>query len=300
MSEFAQAETDPPQAMDVAVVTGLAGAGRTTAIRALEDLGWEAVDNLPLALAPRLVETAPHGARLAIGVDSRTRDFSAEAAIALARDLRQRPGVASTLVFLDADDETLISRFTETRRRHPMSPEEDAGLGVAREREMLAELRARADIVLDTSSLSPHDLKAEIAARIDHGAGRGMAITIQSFSFKRGAPREADMVFDCRFLRNPHWEPELRPLDGRDAAVADYVAADPLCAPFYDRVLDLARLLLPAYKREGKAYLGIGLGCSGGRHRSVALAERLAADLRGDERRVSLRHRELERRKEPR
>lgn len=290
---------DPaPPVVDVVILTGLAGAGRGTAIRALEDLGWEAVDNLPLAMIPRLADPAQGGARLAIGCDSRTRGFSAEALIAMIAELRATPDIAPSLVFVDASDETLISRFAATRRRHPLSPEENAAIGVSRERALLAELRARADMVLDTSGMSPHDLKAAMAARVDRGAGRGMAISIQSFSFRRGAPREADLVFDCRFLRNPHWEPSLRPLDGRDPRVAEHIAEDPLHAPFFDRVLDLARLLLPAYKREGKAYLCVGFGCSGGRHRSVAIAERLAAALTADGERTTLRHRELEGRKE--
>jgi UPF0042 nucleotide-binding protein len=298
-TEDAPPADPPPPAPDVAIVTGLAGAGRTTAIRALEDLGWEALDNLPLALIPRLCEPGADfasGRPLAIGVDTRTRGFSAEALIDLVTDLRARPGGATTLIFLDAADEALIARYAETRRRHPMAPEEDVGIGIERERDVLQALRERADLVIDTTALSPHDLKAQMRARFTGAAAHGLTVSIQSFAFKRGAPREADMVMDCRFLRNPHWDPVLRPQDGRDAGVDAFVAADPLFQPFFERLAEMVLLLLPAYRQEGKAYLGIGLGCTGGRHRSVALAERLAARLRQEGWRVNVRHRELERR----
>ena len=287
-----------PTGPDIVIVTGLAGAGRTTAIRALEDLGWEALDNLPLALIPRLAEPSPDGpARpLAIGVDSRTRGFSAEALADLVGALRTRPEGATTLVFLDAADDALLARYAETRRRHPLAPDEDAAVGIDRERDVLQPVRERADLVLDTTGLTPHDLKAELRTRFASGASPGLTISIQSFAFKRGAPREADMVMDCRFLRNPHWDPALRPLDGRDPAVDAFVAEDPLFEPFFTRLAEMVLMLLPAYRREGKAYFGIGLGCTGGRHRSVALAERLAARLQQEGWRVNVRHRELDRR----
>ncbi|MGF1660808.1 MAG: RNase adapter RapZ [Rubrimonas sp.] len=281
--------------LEIVLVTGLSGAGRSTALGALEDRGWETVDNLPLALIPRLAE-APSGRPLALGVAAHGRGFSTEGLIETVEALRRAPGVAPSLVFLDAADEALIARYAETRRRHPIAPAEDAATGVARERDLLGALRDRADLVIDTTALTPHQLKAEVQARLSRGDGLGLVVSVQSFSYKRGAPREADMVMDVRFLRNPHWEPELRPRDGRDAEVAAYVARDPLCAPFFDRLAELVLMLLPAYKREGKAYFGIGLGCTGGRHRSVALAERLAKKLVSEGWRVTLRHRELERR----
>ena len=293
-SDFVTLADPDPGALDVAIVTGLSGAGRTTAIRALEDAGWEAVDNLPLSLVPRLVEAGQGHGGLAIGVDSRTRGFSAEGLAALVERMRAMPGIAVRLVFLDCSDEALISRFAETRRRHPMAAEESAAVGVARERAAFAPIRERADLLIDTTSMSPHQLKARIQDSLSGAQGRGLAVSVQSFAFKRGAPREAEMVFDVRFLRNPHWEPDLRPLDGRDPAVDAYVAADPLFAPFFDRLVDMVLLLLPAYKREGKAYLGIGLGCTGGRHRSVAIAERLARRLDAEGWRTTVRHRELE------
>jgi UPF0042 nucleotide-binding protein len=283
-----------PAVLDVAIVTGLSGAGRTTAIRALEDAGWEAVDNLPLSMAPRLIEPGQAAPGLAIGVDSRTRGFSAEGVGDLVAHLRAMPFVAPIVVFLDCADDALIARFAETRRRHPMAPEESAAVGVARERAALAALRERADVVIDTTGMSPHDLKARTQELLVDARGRGLAVSVQSFAFKRGAPREAEMVFDVRFLRNPHWREDLRPLDGRDPAVDAYVRADPMFAPFFERLTDMVLLLLPAYKREGKAYLGIGLGCTGGRHRSVAVAERLAARLGEAGWRATVRHRELE------
>lgn len=279
----------------VILVTGLAGAGRGTTIRALEDAGWEAVDNLPLSLAPRVAEPgAGAGRPLAIGCDTRTRGFSAEALIETVQRLRETPGLAPTLLFLDAADETLISRFAETRRRHPVAPSEDARIGVERERDMLRAARDRADLVIDTTHLNPHDLKARVQETLGAEAAHGLAVSIQSFAFKRGAPREAEMVMDVRFLRNPHWVEALRRLDGRDPEVDAYVAGDPLFDPFFTKLEDIVLMLLPAYAREGKAYFGIGLGCTGGRHRSVATAERLARRLREAGWRATLRHRELE------
>jgi len=289
-------DTPPPaDVLEIAVITGMSGAGRSTVIHALEDLGWETVDNLPLALIPRLAEPGATGGRpLALGLDTRTRGFSAEAVIETVAQLRATPGVAPSLVFIDASDAALIARYAETRRRHPVAPDEDVSLGVARERDMLSALRARADVLIDTSDMSPHALKAAIRARLAHDRAPGLSVSVQSFSYKRGAPREADMVFDCRFLRNPHWDAALRALDGRDTAVAAYVAQDPLFTPFFEKLSELAVMLLPAYKAEGKAYFCIALGCTGGRHRSVALAERLARRLNGEGWRVNLRHRELE------
>lgn len=284
-----------PTPFDVAIITGLSGAGRVTAINALEDLGWETVDNLPLSLIPRLAESG--GERpLALGVDTRTRGFSAGALTDIVEKLRATPGIAPTLVFLDAADETLIARYAETRRRHPMAPDETVATGVERERDLLAALRDRADLLIDTTQLSPHDLKARMRDAMTRAASPGLTISIQSFAFKRGAPREAEMVIDVRFLRNPHWDPAMRPRDGRDPEVDAHVAADPMFAPFFEKLCELVTMLLPAYRREGKAYFGIGLGCTGGRHRSVALGERLARRLAAEGWRVNLRHRELERR----
>lgn len=281
------------------LVTGMSGAGNSTAIRALEDMGFEAIDNLPLPFVERLFPDPPPAAAapdprpVALGIDVRTRGFSAAALLERLEALRTRPDVSARLVFLDCADAALVDRFKTTRRRHPLAPAESAGAGIARERELLWPVRERADLVIDTTDLTPHELKARLAGLARPEAGPRLAISVQSFSFKRGAPREADTVFDCRFLRNPHWAPELRPLDGRDPAVAAHVEGDPLYAPFMERILGLTLMLLPAYRREGKAYYCIALGCSGGRHRSVAAAEALAEGLRAEGWPAGVRHREL-------
>ena len=291
----AEAETPSPPA--VVFVTGMSGAGNSTTIRALEDMGFEAIDNLPLGFIDRLFpETGapPADARpLALGIDVRTRGFSATALLDRVEALRGHAAADPRLVFLDCADTALLDRFKTTRRRHPLAPEGEVETGLARERELLWPVRERADLVIDTTDLTPHDLKSRLAALASRRASRSLTISVQSFSFKRGAPREADSVFDCRFLANPHWEPALRPLDGRDAAVAAHVAGDPLYSDFMNRVAGLTLTLLPAYRREGKAYYCIALGCSGGRHRSVAAAEELAKRLGEAGWPATIRHREL-------
>ncbi len=200
------------------------------------------------------------------------------------------------VLYLDAAEEELVRRYSETRRRHPLAPAGPPLAGIAAERDLLVPIRARADVLIDTSGLSPHDLKAEVERWFGTGEGRQLGVTLHSFSYKRGLPRGMDIVMDCRFLRNPHWEESLRKLDGRDPAVADYVAADPRFPAFFEQVKSLIDLLLPAHKDEGKAHLSIGFGCTGGQHRSVTLTERMASALAQDGWYVSKRHRELERR----
>lgn len=277
------------------IVTGMSGAGRTTAINTLEDLGFEALDNLPLALVERLVATPGDEVHpIAVGVAARTRGFSARALAALVDRLRHSQGLRALLVFLDCEDETLLSRFNQTRRRHPLAPEEDVRTGIARERDILADVRARADVVIDTSTLSPHGLKREISDRFAPQLSADLAVAVQSFSYKRGVPLEANMALDCRFLRNPYWDAALRGLDGRDPAIQGFVREDPLFRDFFGKLCELLLMLLPAYRAEGKAYFCVALGCSGGRHRSVALGELLAARLREADWPAILRHRELE------
>lgn len=279
----------------VVLVTGPSGAGRSTAINALEDLGFEAIDNLPLSMLPRLLDGPPLSRPLALGLDVRNRDFSTNALIETIDRLGLTPGLAPELLYLDCRREVLERRYSETRRRHPMAPAESPDIGIARECDLLVPIRARADILIDTSDLTPHELRAEIERMFAGNGGRHMAITINSFSYKRGLPRGMDMVFDCRFLRNPYWEETLRGLNGRDPAVAGYVWADPRAEAFFDKVLDLSRMLLPAYLDEGKSHFAIGFGCTGGQHRSVALTEKLALTLAKEGWQVSIRHRELER-----
>jgi len=276
------------------LVTGMSGAGLSTTLESLEDLGYEAVDNLPLFLFDPLLEKAEsRGRPLAIEIDSRTRDFSAEALLARFEALRAQPDVAVQLVCVEADDETLLRRFTETRRRHPLALDRPVLDGIHNERMILEPLKLAADVVIDTSDLSVHDLRRIVAGRfsLDHTPDLGVFVT--SFSYRRGLPRDADMVFDVRFLRNPHWDLQLRSFTGLDPKVAAYIEADPECQPFIERLTGFLEPLLARFRHEGKTYLTVAIGCTGGQHRSVYVAERLAGWLRSLGANVSLRHREI-------
>lgn len=277
------------------LVTGPSGAGRSTAIRALEDLGFEAIDNLPISLIPRLLDGPPWEHPLALGVDVRNRDFSTAGLLGLIDSWERSGSVEASLLYVDATDDVLVRRYSETRRRHPLSPDGSALDGIAEEKRLLSTLRARAEILIDTSQFSPHALKAEVEQWFAPKGHLKMALMVQSFSYKRGLPRGVDMVFDCRFLRNPHWCAELRSQDGRDEAVRAYIAEDDLFDTFFEQVERMAETLLPAFMSEGKSYLCIAFGCTGGRHRSVALTEMLADALAQKGWQVSKRHRELER-----
>ncbi|WP_102109590.1 RNase adapter RapZ [Oceaniglobus roseus] len=285
-----------PTGPRLVLVTGPSGAGRSSAINVLEDLGFEAIDNLPLTLLPRLLEGGPLTRPLALGLDVRNRDFSTAALIDCIEVLERLPDVRAEVLYLDASPDVLQRRFSETRRRHPMAPAETPTEGIEREMDLLTGIRARADILIDTSELTPHDLRAELDRWFGAESGSRLAVSVQSFSYKRGLPRGLDMVFDVRFLRNPHWNPALRPLTGLDAPVADHVIADPRFADFFARVRDLSLGLLPAYADEGKTHFAIGFGCTGGQHRSVAVTELLAKALAAEGWQVSTRHREMERR----
>lgn len=279
----------------ILLVTGPSGAGRLTAIHALEDLGYEIIDNLPLRLVPHLMNEAQAARPLALGIDVRNRDFSLGALIEALDTLGADPSRNVSLVYLDARADVLMRRYSETRRRHPLSPEETAEAGILRELEILQPVRSRADVLIDTSELTPHDLRAEISRWFDPDTHGGLSVSVESFSFKRGTPRGLDMVFDGRFLNNPYWEPSLRKMNGRDPEVQAYVGADPNYDHFFTKVHDLVEFLLPQYSKEGKSYLSIGFGCTGGQHRSVALAENLFKALATAGWQVSIRHRELER-----
>ncbi|MBV0913190.1 RNase adapter RapZ [Anianabacter salinae] len=280
----------------IVLVTGPSGAGRSTAVNVLEDLGYEAIDNLPFSLLPRLLAGPPLGKPMALGLDTRNRDFSVDGMLDLIRSLSSDPAYNAEVLYIDCRADVLARRYSETRRRHPMAQDDSPIVGIEREVEMLAPVRAQAHVLIDTSDLSPHDLRDEVTRWFDTAPDARLAVSVQSFSFKRGIPRGMDMVFDCRFLRNPHWDAALRPLDGRAAEVHDYIAGDDRFEPFFDKVADLVVSLLPAYRDEGKSHLSIGLGCTGGQHRSVAVAERLAKALALAGWGVSIRHRELERR----
>ena len=279
----------------VVIVTGPAGAGRTTAIHALEDFGYEAIDNLPIALLDRLLSGPPLTQPLAIGIDPRTRGFSQSSLLEAISDSAKTHNTQVELLFVDCRVDVLLTRFSETRRKHPSARNETPKIGVDRELEQLAGLRQAADILIDTSELTPHELRNRLAEEFESDAGHGLAISVHSFAFKREAPRSMNTVWDLRFLKNPHWVPELRAMDGRDPGVGEYIKTDPLYLPFTEKLQEITSLLLPAYKAEGKSYFSIGFGCTGGKHRSVFVAETFANDLAKAGWQVSIRHRELER-----
>jgi len=276
------------------LVTGPSGSGRSTALKVLEDVGFEAIDNMPSSWVPRLVADKLERP-LALGLDSRNRDFSVDALLVLVDALASLPSVEFDLLYLECSEDALIRRFAETRRRHPLRPDLPPADGVALETRLLTAVRARADILIDTSNLGPHDLRAEITRLFAPQEEGVMAVRVESFSYKRGIPRGVDMVFDCRFLNNPHWHPALRSLDGRDARVAEFIAQDARCAPFFGRLHALIESLLPEFAAQGKPQVTVALGCTGGQHRSVAMAEKLANALARGPWRVSKRHREVER-----
>jgi RNase adapter protein RapZ len=279
----------------IVLVTGPSGAGRSTAIHALEDLGYEAIDNLPLTLLPRLLSGPPMVRNLALGIDIRNRDFSVAGLVEAVDIIARETDFDCSLVYLDCEQDTLLRRYSETRRRHPLAPSGSAQEGITREISLLGALRNRADVMIDTTELSPHDLRAEITGWFGGEEAANLAVSVQSFSYKRGIPRGVDMVLDCRFLRNPHWQADLRKLDGRSSDVAAYVAEDPRFADFFAKTCELLEILLPAYRDEGKSYFTLALGCTGGQHRSVFVAEALANTLAQNGWQVSIRHRELDR-----
>ncbi|KAA1053554.1 RNase adapter RapZ [Azospirillum argentinense] len=284
------------QGGQLVLVTGMSGAGMSIALKALEDLGYEAVDNLRLSLVPALLEQAdPRKRPLALVIDSRTRDFSAHAMLEEVEALKAHAELEVRLVFLDCGDETLQRRFTETRRRHPLAIDRPVPDGIQLERAMLLPLKQRADVTIDTTQLSIHDLRRILAGNFQIGTQAALQVFVTSFSFRMGLPREADLVFDVRFLTNPHYDPELRPLTGLDPRVAARVEGDPDFAEFFRHLTELLQPLLPRYNQEGKSYLTIAVGCTGGKHRSVFVAERLAAWLGGLGLKVGISHRELER-----
>jgi len=261
------------------VVTGMSGAGRTTALKALEDLGFEAVDNLPATLLPDLIRPGDQMTRrLALGIDCRTRAFDPRRLGALLSD-RSTDGPGLHLLFLDCDDEVLRRRFSETRRRHPLAPDRTVADGIARERQLMAPLREWADLVIDTSQLAVGDLRRLITGHFGQSEQPDLSLAVVSFGYRNGLPREADLVIDVRFLPNPHYVETLRAKNGLDPEVRAYVQSDSGFATLMDGLEALLTPLLPAYRREGKSYLTIAFGCTGGRHRSVVVAEAAAARL---------------------
>jgi RNase adapter protein RapZ len=264
----------------ILLVTGLSGAGKTTALHTLEDLGWEAVDNFPIRLAgPLLAMPSPEGKGeqdipLALGFDTRTRGFEPNRLIEQIKALQKRDNLEISMLFLDCAGTEIERRYSETRRRHPLAQDRPAMDGIAQERTLMEPLRRWADMVIDTTSLSTNDLQAKIRDSFRTITAK-MTVSILSFGFSRGVPHNADMIFDMRFLRNPHWDDELRPKTGLDQDVADYVEEDPAYYISVEKIADLLKTLLPRYDAQGKAYVTIAFGCTGGRHRSVHVAEHI-------------------------
>ncbi len=289
----------PPERTDIVILSGMSGAGRSTAAHAMEDLGWYVVDNLPPQMLPALAELVSSRVddqqvvpRLAAVVDARSRNFFAtfRQALAQVRAGGHRPRV----VFIDANDESLVRRFESVRRPHPLQGEGRLLDGILKERELLADLRSDADLVVDTSGLNVHQLSAKVRdAMGTQGDSARLRIAVVSFGFKYGVPLDADLVFDMRFLPNPFWVPELRPHTGRDAEVSDYVMSRPGAAEFVERAVDLLDTMIAGYVEQGRRYITLAIGCTGGKHRSVAVSEELARRLATPEIRTLLFHRDL-------
>jgi RNase adapter protein RapZ len=280
-----------PGVPDIVIITGMSGAGRSTAAKSLEDLGWFVVENLPPALLPTMLDLADRAslAGIAAIVDVRSRAFSTDLKSAIS-SLGAR-GVAPHVLFLEASDAALVQRFENVRRPHPMQGAGTILDGIVAERELLREIRGDSDIVLDTSALNVHELRSRMHGYFGGDSLTGLRLNIVSFGYKYGLPVDADLVADCRFLPNPHWVPELRPLSGLDASVRDYVLGQPAASAFIAAYLAVLDVSLPGFEREGKRYVTLAVGCTGGKHRSVAIAERLAARLAGRD--VSVSHRDL-------
>ena len=284
----------------VLLVTGMSGAGKTSALKSLEDIGYEAVDNVPLSLLSNLTAPAQRNLPgkgltrpLAIGADIRTRDFDVESFRRHLESLVADSGAEVKMLFMDCDDDELQRRYTETRHRHPLALDRPVRDGIQHERRLVSGLRDCADVVLDTTGLGPGELKHILQGHFGLESKPKLSICVTSFSFRHGLPREADLVFDVRFLANPHYDPDLRGLTGKDKAVAEYIGADKGLAAFFGALTALLEPLLPRYAAEGKSYLTIAVGCTGGRHRSVFVAEKLAAWLEERVWPLNLNHRDL-------
>jgi UPF0042 nucleotide-binding protein len=288
------ASSDPKR---ILLVTGLSGAGKTTVLKTLEDVGWEVVDNFPLSLLNHLLATPlPAGAErtrpIALGLDSRTRGFDAERIVKQIKRLGKEYEASIETLFLECQTPELLRRYSETRRRHPLAPDRPAIDGISEEREMMAPMKRWADHVVDTTDSDSNLLRQQIRDRFGGGED-APNLTLMSFGFARGLPRNADLVFDMRFLRNPHWEKELRDLTGLDPAVSDHIAGDAVYEEALGQIETLLLTLLPRYRAEGKSYVSIAFGCTGGRHRSVHVAERVAGRLRAAGFSPTVDHRDL-------
>jgi len=277
----------------VLLVTGVSGAGKSSALKTLEDLGYEAIDNVPLSLLSRLIPPSNQPQSLVIGIDIRSRHYSTDQFLKVLKLLQDNDNIEVSLIFLECDDEILVRRFEETRRRHPLAIERPIMDGITQERELMMPVRDRSTLVVDTTDLSVGDMKGLLEGHFAVEKTPGPGIFVTSFGFKRGLPRNADLVFDVRFLRNPHYNINLRPLTGLDDEVGSYISEDQSFDPFIDKITELLELLLDRYAAEGKSYLTIAIGCTGGKHRSVFTAKKLTEWFHSKDIPALLSHRDI-------
>ncbi len=286
--------------LELVVITGMSGAGKTVAMRSFEDMGYFCVDNMPPSLLPKfweLVKESGKITKIALVIDLRSRAFFDEIMSAIA-GLDNTSFITTKILFLEASDDALVSRYKETRRTHPLAGEGRIYDGIVAERRLLQDIKTRSQKVIDTTNLSPRKLREEIMQAFSTGSEGVFTIQVMSFGFKYGIPIDADVVMDVRFLPNPHYIPELRPLTGLDESVYDYVMSQPEAKTFYHKLMDLLDFSIPGYKKEGKSSVTIAIGCTGGQHRSVAFAERIGRELLSDSYNVTISHRDKDRRKE--
>ena len=279
----------------IVIVSGLSGAGKSSVLKILEDSGFEVIDNLPLPLLSQVIADTKDDSRVAVGIDARTRDFDCDKLCRLCAGIKTDADIAEKIVFMECDDDRLLRRFTETRRSHPLAKNKKLSDGIALERSLLAPLREKADLIIDTTELKISQLRAMIESEINAAAAKELVVSVMSFSYREGLPREADLVFDVRFLRNPYYDVNLRPLTGKDALIGAYIEKDPDFSSFFNRLTGFIRPLLPRFLQEGKSRLTIAVGCTGGKHRSVYIAEQLYKWLLSQKTCiVTLTHRELD------
>ena len=286
--------------LELVIITGMSGAGKTVAVQSFEDLGYFCIDNMPPTLLPtfwELVKESGKISRIALVIDLRSRDFFKEVDSLIAT-LDNTQLVTTRIIFLDSSDSVLVSRYKETRRNHPLAPDGRVSEGIAKERELLMDLRTRAQIIIDTSDISPRQLRECLIKDFATKDYQTFHVEVMSFGFKYGVPIDADIIWDVRFLPNPHYIPELRPQTGMDAPVYDYVMKQPETQAFYSKLIDVIEFCLPGYKKEGKSSVTIAIGCTGGKHRSVAIAERIANHLKTDNYAVNISHRDYMKKKE--
>ena len=286
--------------LELVIITGMSGAGKTVAVQSFEDLGYFCIDNMPPTLLPtfwELVKESGKISRIALVIDLRSRDFFNEVDSLIAT-LDNTQLVTTRIIFLDSSDSVLVSRYKETRRNHPLAPDGRVSEGIAKERDLLMDLRTRAQIIIDTSDISPRQLRERLIKDFATKDYQTFHVEVMSFGFKYGVPIDADIIWDVRFLPNPHYIPELRPQTGMDAPVYDYVMKQPETQAFYSKLIDVIEFCLPGYKKEGKSSVTIAIGCTGGKHRSVAIAERIANHLKTDNYAVNISHRDYMKKKE--